>query len=53
MNEFKDWMHVVPINDLVDHSDDKITTLENLCICNPEIDFKRGLLIHHALDGRE
>ena len=47
-------MHVLPINDLIDHTDS-----EN-CICGPTIEpIQHGdgtidwLVVHHSLDGRE
>ena len=38
-------LHIMPIGDLRDHSDDK------KCWCNPVYD--DGLYIHNAMDGRE
>lgn len=47
-------VHVIPVNDLVDHEAD------DDCICGPAADpVKRGdgsigwVMLHHSLDGRE
>jgi hypothetical protein len=42
-------VHVVPINDLVEHEDDD-------CVCGPAVEFvppNGWLVTHHSLDGRE
>jgi hypothetical protein len=53
-NDVTNTMHVVPINDLIDHD------LIDACICGPAIQpVKREdgtvgrLTVHHSLDGRE
>lgn len=51
-----DTVHVIPVNDLVDHD----TSGEQECICGPthepvmRVDGSNGWLVtHHSLDGRE
>ena len=39
--------HVVPLNDLVEHEVNDFGS----CICQPTL--RRGVLVHHSLDGRE
>lgn len=48
-------VHVVPIDDLVDHPDDD-------CVCGPDVEYidpvtglshAEPLVNHHSLDGRE
>lgn len=53
-NDVSNNVHVVPINDLIDHD------LINDCLCGPAIQpVKREdgsvgwLTVHHSLDGRE
>jgi hypothetical protein len=53
-NDVTNTMHVVPINDLIDHD------LIDTCLCGPAIQpVKREdgtvgwLTVHHSLDGRE
>ena len=52
-----DTLHVVPVNDLIDHD---TATDEPDCVCGPTVErVKRDgggdswLLVHHSLDGRE
>jgi hypothetical protein len=43
-------LHVIPINDLKDHSEDSI------CECNPKAEILENgdmLIIHNSYDGRE
>jgi hypothetical protein len=43
-------IHVVPVNDLVEHEDSED------CVCGPDVEFvePHGWLVsHHSLDGRE
>ena len=40
-------IHVLPVNDIKEHVED--TT----CECEPTIDFKNGIIVHNAFDGRE
>ena len=42
-------VHVVPINDLIEHED------SDDCICGPDTEFVSGgaVISHHSLDGRE
>jgi hypothetical protein len=54
INDISNNMHVVPINDLIDHD------LLEPCLCGPAIQpVKRDdgsigwLTVHHSLDGRE
>lgn len=44
-----DIIHVLPINDLVEHIDSEE------CICGPDIEYvgPGWLCSHHSLDGRE
>ncbi|MCA1806353.1 MAG: hypothetical protein LC687_00530 [Actinobacteria bacterium] len=49
-------IHVIPINDLIEHVDDD-------CLCGPDYEYvdpdtgdsyhNGPLVVHHALDGRE
>lgn len=41
-------VHVVPVDDLVDHEHED-------CVCGPTVEFVEDgwLYVHHALDGRE
>lgn len=48
-------LHVIPINDLIDHDTDSED-----CVCGPEVEpVEREdgsfayLIVHHSLDGRE
>ena len=43
-----DWIHIYPLNDLIEHH-----TEGTECSCNPEIDFDCKLVIHAAMDRRE
>ena len=42
------WQHIYPINDIIEHNVSEV----GLCQCNPTVDHKNNLVIHHALDGR-
>ena len=44
----KDWTHVVPVNDLIEHQTDSTE-----CPCNPKYDSIHKLVIHDAMDRRE
>ncbi len=49
-------IHVVPVNDLIEHSDDD-------CVCGPDYEYVNPetgetypsgpVVVHHSLDGRE
>ena len=45
-----DWLHVVPVNDLILHDIDS-----DDCVCGPSVEFCDGgaVVVHHSLDGRE
>lgn len=42
-------VHVLPVNDLIDHACD------DDCVCGPDTEFVEGgsIVTHHSLDGRE
>ena len=42
------WLHVFPINDLIDHN-----TESQACQYNPKIDVENMLVIHDSMDRRE
>lgn len=42
-------LHVVPVDDLRDHS----TDVRKPCWCNPEHDEENNLVVHNSMDGRE
>jgi hypothetical protein len=46
-------VHVIPINDLVDHDCDGGVLCD--CVCGPDVEFVEGgaVVSHHSLDGRE
>jgi hypothetical protein len=44
----RNWQHIVPLNDLIEHNTDGLD-----CPCNPDIDFDDRIVIHSALDRRE
>lgn len=39
--------HVYPVGDLREHE------LKQDCWCHPDVDLDDGVVVHHALDGRE
>ena len=40
-------VHVVPIDDMIEHDD------STMCICEPTVEFNNEILVlHNALDGR-
>ena len=42
------WIHILPVNDLIEHREDSTE-----CPCNPDIDSVHMLVIHAAMDRRE
>ncbi len=48
-NEFIEVVNVIPINDWVNHTEDRS------CICRPQIEIHDGrmLIIHDAIDDRK
>lgn len=46
-------IHVIPVNDLVEHTSDEDSF--DTCICGPDTEFINGnwIIVHHSLDGRE
>lgn len=47
-------IHVVPVNDLIEHDSDKDSF--DSCICGPEVEYVINgnfIIKHHSLDGRE
>lgn len=56
MTPLTDTIHVIPVNDLIEHD----TSGEQPCVCGPDTeavmrdDGSNGWLVtHHSLDGRE
>ena len=49
MSWTNDTLHVVPVDDLREHSTDK----RKPCWCRPEHDEEHDLFVHHSMDGRE
>lgn len=49
----RDVIHVLPVNDLVEHEESGGALCD--CVCGPEVEFLDGgvLVTHHSLDGRE
>lgn len=45
------WLHVVPLNDLIEHATDAHGA--DCCPCGVELDIEHELVIHAALDRRE
>lgn len=46
-------VHVIPVNDLIDHDTSSLSGDD--CVCVPTTEFVDGgqVVIHHSLDGRE
>lgn len=40
-------IHIIPINDLIDHLEDTD------CPCGPEVGVEDGIVLHAAMDRRE
>ena len=51
----KMWRHIYPMNDVIEHELEKNPAEhpEELCQCNPVIDYDHCLVIHDAFDGRD
>ena len=45
-------MHIIQLGDIIEHNLDASYTDEFICICNPTVDYEKGIIIHHAMDGR-
>lgn len=41
-------IHVYPVNDLIEHE-----LQGTMCVCEPEVDFDLGVVVHNSIDGRE
>ena len=48
--DWKDFIHVYPIGDVVLHN--LTDNFKGGCHCDPKIDFDYKLVIHDAMDGR-
>jgi len=46
-------IHIVPVEDLIEHDTTKSVFDDFICQCGPEKDIDNEMVIHHAMDGRE
>jgi len=47
-----EWVHVYPVNDLIEHNTDNDGLSDFVCQCDPKIDLD-GIITHNSMDRRE